>query len=112
MVNRMKMCANFVNLFNIPGMKKPHKGFWTFYILWTIFNVALLVMAVYDTFGEFNKSTEEFWPFTVGGLKTYDFVELFVYLLIPLVIFYLTQVVHYYSTDEREKRESEKIRQK
>jgi uncharacterized membrane protein YhaH (DUF805 family) len=83
-------------------MKRSHKGFWMFYIIWTIINVGLLVMAVYDTFGEFNKSTEEFWPFTVRGLRTYDFVELFVYLIIPLAIFYLTKVVHFHNSEEKE----------
>jgi len=82
-------------------MKKSHKGFWTFYIIWTIINVGVLVMAVYDTFGEFNKSTEKFWPITVGGLKSYDFVELFVYMFIPLAIFYLTKVVHVHHSGEK-----------
>jgi hypothetical protein len=83
-------------------MKKSHKGFWTFYIIWSILNIGLLVMAVYDTFGEFNKSTEEFWPFTVGGLRTYDFVELFVYLGIPLAIFFLTKLVHFHHSHDKE----------
>jgi len=75
-------------------MKKSHKGFWTFYIIWAIINVTFLIMAFNDTFGEFDKTTEEFWPITVGGARYYDFLELAVYLVIPLFIFYLIRIVH------------------
>ena len=68
-------------------MKKSRKGFWIFYIIWIILNVTLLIFAINDTFGEFNKTTEEFWPFTVGSPRYYDFFELAVYLVIPLIIF-------------------------
>jgi hypothetical protein len=75
-------------------MKKKGKRFWALYILWVVINVVFLILAVYDTFGEFNKTTEEFWPFTIGSPRYFDFVELFVYLGIPLAIYYLTRMVH------------------
>lgn len=74
-------------------MKKKRSKFWTFFIIWSIINVTLLILAVYDVFGKFDKSAKEFWPFTVGGLKTYDFFELGVYLGIPLIVYYLTRFV-------------------
>jgi hypothetical protein len=75
-------------------MKKPFKGFWIFYILWVIVNITVMIMAFNDTFGEFDKTTEEFWPITVGNPRYYDFIELLVYLGIPLFIFYLTRIIH------------------
>ena len=77
-------------------MKRKAKIFWIFYILWSIVNIALLVMAVNNTFGEFDKTTEKFWPFTVGCLNSYDFLELSVYLVIPLAIHFLTKYVRLY----------------
>ena len=75
-------------------MKKSHKGFWIFYAIWIILNVTLLIFAINDTFGEFNKTTSEFWPFTVGNPRYYDFFELAVYLIIPLIIFGVYYFVH------------------
>jgi hypothetical protein len=63
-------------------------------------NVALLVMAFYDTFGEFDKTTEKFWPFSLGSPKSYDFLELFIYLAIPLIFFYIYKLTHHIKKNE------------
>jgi len=84
---------------------KKKKTFWIFFIIWSILNVSLLVMAVYDVFGKFNKTTEEFWPFTVGSPKYYDFLELLVYLAIPLIVYYLSKLVQYYHQPHTHKTE-------
>ena len=84
-----------VDLNLIPLMKRNNKIFWILYFIWAIVNIAFLVLAVYDIFGEFDKSSEKFWPFTVGGLKTYDFLELLIYLAIPLVFFYSYRFTHH-----------------
>jgi hypothetical protein len=46
-------------------------------------------MAMSSVFGESNTSTTEFWPFTVGAPRYYDFYELIVYLLYPLLIYFV-----------------------
>ena len=86
-------------------MKNSQKGFWTFYTIWIIVNISLLIFALNDTFGEFDKSTEKFWPITVGGARYYDFFELSVYLLIPLFIFYLIRIVHPHQISKEKKAE-------
>jgi hypothetical protein len=77
-------------------MKRADKIFWILYIIWSALNIGLLIMALNDTFGEFDKSTEKFWPFSIGSPKSYDYLELAIYLLMPLIIFFSYRLVHYY----------------
>lgn len=75
-----------------------NKGFWIFYLVWALFCMTMFVLAINDYIGEFNKSIEEFWPITVGSLRYRCFLELSVYLLIPLLIFYVYKAVNYEQT--------------
>lgn len=80
-------------------MRRSYSRFWIFYILWSTVNFALMIMALYDTFGEFDKATEKFWPFTVGSPRYYDLLELLVYLLIPLIIHFAYRKVHHHKKE-------------
>ncbi|MEI6852845.1 MAG: hypothetical protein WCL06_08385, partial [Bacteroidota bacterium] len=70
-------------------MKNIHKGFIIFYLIWSVLNLTLLILAMTNVFGVFNSTTNEFWPFTVGAPRYYDFYELLVYLLYPLLIYFV-----------------------
>jgi hypothetical protein len=70
-------------------MKKIHKGFIVFYLIWAVMNVTFLILAMSDVFGISNSTSTEFWPFTIGAPRYYDFYELLVYLLYPLLIYFV-----------------------
>jgi hypothetical protein len=95
----MNMISGFLTVYlhknKFCEMKRSFKIFWIIYFIWAILNVALLVMAVYDIFGEFDKSAEKFWPFSVGSPSSYDFLELLIYLSIPLIFLYLYKLTHH-----------------
>ncbi|MEI6764887.1 MAG: hypothetical protein WCM76_04545 [Bacteroidota bacterium] len=79
------------------------RKFWIPYIIWSILNIAIMIMAVLDVFGTSNRTVKKFWPFSVGELLYYDLLELVVYLTIPLIVYYVyLQVQHHqkYSIDE------------
>jgi len=81
-------------------MVKAHKTFWIIYLFWVIINLALLVMAFYDVFGEFDRTTRKFWPFTVGSPKYYDFFELLLYLGLPILGLFIYRLVHHPKKNE------------
>ncbi len=70
-------------------MKKKYKIFTAFYLVWSVINLTLMILAMSSVFGTSNKTMTEFWPFTVGSLRYYDFYELLVYLGLPLIIFFV-----------------------
>lgn len=69
------------------------KKFWISYIIWGLLNITLMILAISDTFGTSIRTVSKFWPFSVGALKFYDLLELVVYLVIPLLIYYVYQLV-------------------
>jgi hypothetical protein len=81
-------------------MKRKTKIFWICYIVWSALNIALLIMALNDTFGEFNKSAEKFWPFSVGSPASYDYIELAVYLAMPLIFYLGWRLVHHHDASK------------
>ena len=70
-------------------MKKQYKGFTIFYVIWAFINIMLLILAMSNVFGISDVTATEFWPFTVGSLKYYDFYELAIYLGMPLIIYFV-----------------------
>lgn len=68
--------------------------FWIPYIAWSLINIILMVMAISDVFGDSDRTVKQFWPFSVGGLKYFDLLELVVYLVIPLSIYYIYRIAH------------------
>jgi len=70
-------------------MKKLHKGFLIFYLIWAIMNIVMLILAMSNVFGISNQTTSEFWPFTIGAPRYYDYYELLVYLIYPLLIYFV-----------------------
>jgi hypothetical protein len=79
-------------------MKKRINGFWIFYFIWVAVNLALLLMAIWSTSGDFIQSIEKYWPFSVG-LQPGNFLELFVYLIIPLLIYFLYRFTYRHNKD-------------
>jgi hypothetical protein len=77
-------------------MKRSYKIFRVFYIIWSVMNIGMLIMALNDTFGEFDRSTARFWPFSIGSPKSYDYLELAIYLLLPLIVFFSYRLTQYY----------------
>jgi hypothetical protein len=68
--------------------------FWIMYFIWLVANIMMFVMAYSNVFGEYYQPHTEFWPFTIGDAKYYDFAELFVYTGLPLLFYLLYNVVH------------------
>jgi hypothetical protein len=81
-------------------MKKTVNGFWIFYIIWVTANIALLAVAVFHTTNDFIQSVEKFWPFTVG-LQASNLLELFVYLNIPLLIYFIYRFTYHHVKREK-----------
>ena len=78
----------------IVYQKGKSKWFWTFYIIWGIIDLSMMIAARSQIFilpGELFKT---YWPIPVGDKEYYDLMALAIYLLIPLVIYYLYRLVH------------------
>jgi hypothetical protein len=57
-------------------------------------------MAYGNMFGEYYKPHTEFWPFTIGDAKYYDWAELFVYTGLPLLFYLLYNIVYKHLASE------------
>jgi hypothetical protein len=64
------------------------------YFIWLAANIMMFVMAYSNAFGEYYQPRTEFWPFTIGEAKYYDWAELVVYTGIPLLFYFLYGVVY------------------
>lgn len=65
-----------------------NKWFIVFYILWLFIHIIFVFNRnkYYDDQG--------FWPFQeFGGIKAYGFLELFVYLSLPIIVFIIIKLV-------------------
>jgi hypothetical protein len=64
---------------------RTSRGFIVFYLIWLFIHLLLF----------FNSSSdcEGFWPFGRGDLCQYNYIELFVYLGVPLIIFIIWKLI-------------------
>jgi len=83
-------------------MKRKSWIFWILYISWCIGHLVLFFVVLRNDYGGGYKASDEFWPFSDGRLKYYDWLELLLYIGLPLIIYALTRFVHknYYSKIE------------
>lgn len=81
--------VNLPEIINKHKMKSKHTTFIRIYSVWASINLIVLILALLNVFGTSNHSFGEFWPFTVGSLRYYDFYELAVYLGMPLLIYFV-----------------------
>jgi hypothetical protein len=62
-----------------------NKWFISFYFIWSF-----LHLIFYFSGDRYNG---DFWPFSDDGLDDYNFIELFVYLVLPIIIFIVWKLV-------------------
>ena len=66
-----------------------HKKFSAFFLIWVVIHF------IFFTIGQFDFTVDDyFWPFTTDfGLRQYDFLEFFIYVALPLLIFALVRLL-------------------
>lgn len=63
-----------------------NKWFIVFYLVWLFIHIIFV-------FNDYKWKTDEFWPFGDSRLRYYDWLEFFVYVGLPLVIFAIVKLV-------------------